>query len=78
MLPPAWAARALDCDVNRSREGYLAMTGNSSETNQLLEQAAQGTRRVWGRCWRGTAIGSAAWLRCGWIVGCKGGSTPRT
>ena len=34
------------------------------------------TRGVWGRCWHGTEIGSAAWLRCGWIGGCKGGSTP--
>ena len=51
------------------------MPDDTSETNRLLEQAAQGDGRFWGRCWRGTGTGSAAWLRCGWTVGCKGGST---
>jgi RNA polymerase sigma-70 factor, ECF subfamily len=41
MGPAALAARGQTCGVNGFRHGVL-MTGNSSETNQLLEQAAQG------------------------------------
>ena len=51
------------------------MPDDTSETNRARSRGMQGDGEVLGTLLTGTRIGSAGWSPCGWIVGCKDGST---